>query len=180
MAATFDSGTSDSHIYVDGVDVTLSTTTQTMTANDSPLLIGARPSPSPTYPKHFVRGIIDEMRIWNVAFTAAQTAIAAEDTAMKMKILHNNEMVIFTSVFHGLSIDNTVTIHLLADLGITITSGTVNRVTPKGTADVAWSSNTGTSIDVTITSVNGRVKTIHLWLYLNTGEHIGVNLQLAR
>jgi len=69
MAATFDSGTSDSHIYVDGVDVTLSTTTQTITTNDSPLFIGARPSPSPPYPKHFVRGVIDEARIWNRALS---------------------------------------------------------------------------------------------------------------
>ena len=72
LAATFNSGTTNSHIYVDGVDVTSSTTTQIMTANDSPLFIGARPSPSPTYPKHFVTGIIDEVRIWKVALSQGQ------------------------------------------------------------------------------------------------------------
>ena len=72
LAATFNSGTGNSHIYVDYEDVTLSTTIQTMTENDSPLLIGARPSPSPTYPKHFVMGTIDEVRIWNIALPLEQ------------------------------------------------------------------------------------------------------------
>ena len=72
LAATFNSGTGNSHIYVGDDDVTLSTTTQIMTANDSPLFIGARPSPSPTYPKHFVMGTIDEVRIWKVALSSEQ------------------------------------------------------------------------------------------------------------
>ena len=72
LAATFNSGTGDSHIYVDGDDVTSSTTEQIMIANDSPLFIGARPSPSPPYPQHFVMGTIDDVRIWNVALSEDQ------------------------------------------------------------------------------------------------------------
>jgi len=72
LAATFDNATGKSYIYVDGDDVTLSTTTQIMTANDSPLFIGARPSPSPTYPRHFAECTIDEVRIWKVALSQGQ------------------------------------------------------------------------------------------------------------
>ena len=72
LAATFDSGTAESNIYVDKVDVTSSTTTQNMTTNDCPLFIGVRPCPTPTYPRHFVKGIIDEVRIWNVALSSDQ------------------------------------------------------------------------------------------------------------
>ena len=72
LAATFDNATGKSYIYVDGDDVTLSTTTQIMTANDSPLFIGARPSPSPNYPRHFAECTIDEVRIWKVALSKGQ------------------------------------------------------------------------------------------------------------
>ncbi|MFX0200112.1 MAG: LamG-like jellyroll fold domain-containing protein, partial [Candidatus Hodarchaeota archaeon] len=65
LAATFESGTVESHIYVNDEDITADTISLVMNENNCPLLIGARPCPSPTYPKHFVQGTIDEVRIWN-------------------------------------------------------------------------------------------------------------------
>ena len=48
-----------------------------MSPNDSPLYIGARPSPSPTYPKHYLPGIVDEPRIWSRALSAEEIKMHA-------------------------------------------------------------------------------------------------------
>ncbi|MCK4392185.1 S8 family serine peptidase, partial [Candidatus Bipolaricaulota bacterium] len=62
IAASYVSGTSNGHIYLDQVDVTSSVTPLTLTTNNRPLVIGRQANTGDTY----FRGVMDEVRIHNV------------------------------------------------------------------------------------------------------------------
>ncbi|MFQ6002493.1 MAG: hypothetical protein ACE5KJ_01975 [Candidatus Zixiibacteriota bacterium] len=55
------------------------------------------------------------------------------------------------------------------------------RATPgKGTALISQNRLNDYQVQVRVDSVPSRAKKVHLWVYLNTGEHVGVNLKLQR
>jgi hypothetical protein len=134
------------------------------------------------YNRYF-HGAIDEVRLWDNALSQSEVELAMEG---KLEILSQAGIVIYTSSFHGLDVCDTVTIQIVPDdPDVTIRDTTPlaeHRITPKRT-DADWeivaNSQTDTTIDVHITAKDARCKTIHLWLYLSTGEHIGINLHLA-
>jgi len=87
LAATFKNSDNEGQIFVNGADVTQSTSTKTMTGNDVPLCIGVRADTTttdPPNPTHEVKGVIDEVRISNtVRYTTAfsiQTSAFVSDS----------------------------------------------------------------------------------------------------
>jgi len=178
IAGTYDG--SQLRIYVNGKLEGTSTFTEAIAVNDVDLIMGRRLDL-----EAYFDGILDEVRIWDIALPPEVVAVAATGT---MEYLDKAGLVLFTSVFEGLSDCSSVTIYILPfDPSVNISSTSpiyVNRVTPAKTgtgAAVTWTDLEGFSVKVTVTSFGSPPsKTIHLWLYLNTGEHIGVNLQRAR
>lgn len=163
--------------YCDGVSFGDSPTEIGTTGNNEDVRVG-----SDTALGRFFPGVIDEVRIWDIALPAEVVAVAATGT---MEYLDIAGLVIFTSVFEDLPDSGTVTIQILADPGVSITGVDIHRLTPKRKYAYVGACATGTLIDDFSISVefcfgSPPCKTIHLWLYLNTGEHIGVNLQRAR
>ncbi|MFQ6002492.1 MAG: T9SS type A sorting domain-containing protein [Candidatus Zixiibacteriota bacterium] len=51
---------------------------------------------------------------------------------------------------------------------------------PRGEAWISHTRLDDYNVEVTVDSTTPGVKTVHLWVYLNTGEHVGVNFQMKR
>jgi hypothetical protein len=133
-------------------------------------------------------GVIDEVRIWDQALTADQVEASynlAFGTEIKEKDLDGDGHpdVIFTSAFYELESGDTITATILpVDPSVTIDATTTNahNVTPKGTQGSITKgilSPSGYSLPITVTQGEPPCKSIHIWLYLNTGDHLGVNAQ---
>jgi len=142
-------------------------------------------------------GIIDEVRIWDQALTADQVQASYDlrhGTQIKEKDLDEDGYpdVIFTSAFYELSDGDPLTLTVLpVASSVSITGVTINRVTPKpnrtyGNIVVDWGSASAYSVPVTVYNIDSAsppkppCKTIHMWLELSTGDHVGVNAQFQR
>ena len=165
------------------------------------LQIGRRLDPGGGF--GYLHGVIDEVRIWNQALTANQVAASYSlrlGTEIGQEDLNGDGYpdVIFTSAFYlGRQVTGypaTVTITILpvnpsvvvgydidGDGGVEPDEYVVKvRVTPKGT-DATVSTGTlspsGYSVTVTVIQGDPPCNSVHLWLYLSTGDHVGVNVQ---
>lgn len=134
-------------------------------------------------------GIIDEARIWNVALTAGQVKASYDlgnGTQIKEKDLDDDGDldVIFTSAFYELEDGETITLTMLpVDPSVSIAWVMNHRVTPKRTfGDITPGevSASGYSVPVTVDNQEPPCKSIHMWLWLNTGDHVGINAQFER
>jgi len=189
-------------LYENGVQVYSLAVSGTGQTSNWHLGIGYEPYFPGTYPRYF-DGIIDEARIWDQALTANQVAASYGlrlGTEIGQEDLNGDGYpdVIFTSAFYlgrqatGWSTSITITIvpvNPSVVIGYDIDgAGGVEpdeyvvkvRVTPKGTeASVSTGtlSPSGYSVTVTVTQGSPPCNSMHLWLYLSTGAHVGVNVQ---
>ena len=189
---------SELRLYVNGVLDGAVPVTGTPSTNTADLWIGNR-----KYSPGFFKGKIDEVRIWDVALTADQVKASYElglATQINQQDLNGDGYpdAIFTSAFYldrqaaGGSTSITMTIlpvnpsvvvgyDIDGSGGVELDEYVVKvRVTPKGT-DATVSDGIliapGYSVTVTVTQGNPPCNSVHLWLYLSTGDHVGVNVQ---
>jgi len=189
IAVTWD-GTTE-RAYYNGVEKTSvgGTTMVDPAVSDKPSFIGLgyytcwMPGGTP-----YMIGDIDEVRIWDQALTADQVMASYDlrlGTEIKEKDLDGDGYpdVIFTSAFYELESGGTITATILpVNPLVTIDYGATyaHHVTPKGT--VGWItkgtlSASGYSLPITVNQGTPPCKSIHIWLYLTTGDHLGVNAQ---
>jgi hypothetical protein len=87
--------------------------------------------------------------------------------------------VTFTSSFCNCVDGDVITIELWpADPGVTIDSVAFTKATPHWKSNESWAEQGGVTfyaVDAILHKVTEKTHTIHLWVYLSTGEHIGVN-----
>jgi len=186
VAGTFDTTTNSLKLYFDGnqVDGTVSTIQEIYYYGTGDLYIGAYTSSSWLA----FSGAIDEVRIWDQALTPGQVMASYDlrlGTEIKEKDLDGDGYpdVIFTSAFYELESGGTITATILpVNPLVTIDYGATyaHHVTPKGT--VGWItkgtlSASGYSLPITVNQGTPPCKSIHIWLYLTTGDHLGVNAQ---
>jgi hypothetical protein len=176
FAVTYDGA--QMRTYVNGNLDRSAVVTGTIDSTTNPFNIGRR-GPPETIGTEYTDGIIDEVRIWDKALTLCQIELAMSG---KMEILPEAGLVIYDSAIHGLNEGDSPEICILADHDLTgIDYNPVRHVTPK--KSTGWISNIVTLTDgyqVTVHKDDDNCKTIHLWVYLDTGEHIGVNLHFER
>jgi hypothetical protein len=103
---------------------------------------------------------------WDVCETSVETlAVAGEVT--------------FTSSFCNCLDGDMITIEITpTDPGVLIDSVVFTKATPHWETNESWAEEVGVTpytADVILHKVTDKTKTIHLWVYLSTGEHIGVN-----
>ena len=103
---------------------------------------------------------------WEVCETSVETLDVAGE-------------VTFTSSFCNCLDGDIITIEMTpTDPGVTIDSVVFTKATPHWQTNQSWAEEfavTPYTADVILHKVTEKTKTIHLWLYLSTGEHIGVN-----
>jgi len=131
-------------------------------------------------------GKIDEVRVWDVVLTADQVK-ASYDLGLATEIGQEDlngdgyPDVIFTSAFYDLESGDTITVTILPvdpSIQIDVAATVVNKVTPKGTAGhIDKGLSSAYSLAITVHQDSPPCKSIHIWLYLNTGDHLGVNAQ---
>ena len=87
--------------------------------------------------------------------------------------------VTFTSSFCNCLDGDIITVEITpADPAVTIDRIEFTKATPHWKTNESWAEQTAVTpytADVTLHKVTENTHTIHLWLYLSTGEHIGVN-----
>lgn len=87
--------------------------------------------------------------------------------------------VTFTSSFCNCLDGDMITIEITpADPAVIIDRVEFTKATPHWQTNESWAEQTAVTpytADVTLHKVTEKTHTIHLWLYLSTGEHIGVN-----
>jgi len=174
-------------LYVDGVQKAQAT--PTVTVKVDLLHIGSMNYRS-------FDGVIDEVRIWDVALSATEIAQSyalgtnnTGVTALKHKNL-NGGVAIFTSAFLvGSSPSFPITVNARAMIvGSTaeVSSLDFRKVTPgpPGRETVSWtpadaydSSNTLIGYDIEVTYKTDRAKSLHLSMVLDTDKALGVNVQ---
>jgi len=88
-------------------------------------------------------------------------------------------VVTFTSSFCNCLDGDMITIQFTPeDPNVKIDSVVFTKSTPHKATNESWAEQvavTPTTADVLLHKVSDKTKTIHLWLYLSTGEHLGVN-----
>jgi len=108
---------------------------------------------------------------WEVCETSVETLEVAGE-------------VQFTSSFCNCIDGDVITIQIIpTDPGVTIDSVHFSKATPDQETNESYAvqvSAGGTTADVMLYWVTEKTHTIHLWVYLSTGERIGVNAQLLR
>ncbi len=106
-------------------------------------------------------------------------------TKIKTKTLPIAGEVTFTSSFRARDGD-TITIQIWpADSQVSISDVELRRVTPRPKRGcpgcyIEVSGAGDHDVDVTLHNTRTGKSTFHLWLYLSTGEHVGVNVQFGR
>jgi hypothetical protein len=143
-------------------------------------------------------GLIDEVRIWDEVLDSTEIAESyalgtAQPDATVVELgekIFNDDVIIFTSAFHGLdatscSAKDSIAIYIMSNYGETIDDVSArNKVyTPKGTTG-CWShtggtGGTSTTVGVAHTGTNP-CKTIHLFLDLDIKKRVGFNVQFLR
>lgn len=180
IVGTFDGASV--RLYVDGSEVGTGTSTTVSIAYNTlgDLFIG---SYGTQYPQYFAfSGSIDEVRVWNTALSAAEVYTSYKS---KRKVLSIAGPVIFTSAFKvPKDIASTITIYIWpSDHSVTIDYIDYNprmAFTPKSTSGHCTPELPQPATlpySTTITVYSDTCKTMHLWLHLSTGEHLGVNVQ---
>ena len=108
---------------------------------------------------------------WDVCETSVETLEVAGE-------------VEFTSSFCDCINGDVITIEITpTDPGVTIDSVHFTKATPHYQTNESYAveaSAGGTTATVTLYWVTEKTRTIHLWVYLSTGEHIGVNAHFLR
>ena len=88
-------------------------------------------------------------------------------------------VVNFTSSFCNCLDGDTITIQITPeDPNVVIDSVVFTKSTPHKATNLSWAEEvtvTPTTATVRLHQVTEKTHTIHLWLYLSTGEHLGVN-----
>jgi len=128
------------------------------------------------------------MKVWVCAFALlilVGTSWGAEVCQTKVKCLSVAGCCTLTTSFCNVAVGEWVTIAFFyIENGILRSTPDpvfVHRVTPgKGTASISQIRLDDYTVQVRVDSVPYRTKKVHLWVYLNTGEHVGVNLNLTR
>ncbi|MFQ6007566.1 MAG: hypothetical protein ACE5K8_01310 [Candidatus Zixiibacteriota bacterium] len=111
------------------------------------------------------------------------TADAGQVCETKEKCLSIAGCVTITTAFCEVGAGETVVIEIVSGNG-TLASGdpvTIKKVTPKPkqmTASISQTRLNDKQVSVTLDSYSTGAKTVHLNVYLDTGEKIGVNLKL--
>jgi len=198
VVGTFDG--SYVRLYVDGSEVGSGVfTTRTIAYNTNNLYMGWGGIGGSEYR---FSGSMDEVRIWDFALSASQVAASynlRHGTEIRQEDLNGDGYpdVIFTSAFYlgrqdaGWWTDITITIlpvnpsvvvgyDIDGDGGVEPDEYVVlNRATPKGTnvGQIVYQSHTSYSVTVRVTQGDPPCNSVHLWLYLSTGDHLGVNVQ---
>jgi hypothetical protein len=109
--------------------------------------------------------------------TLAASASAFTVTKWKTKELSVAGNVTFTSSISATD-GETITISI-TNTTATISNVVLKKATPKPKNSAAYIDNIAVAGDgksVSLEVNNAGKKTLHLWLYLNTGEHVGVNV----
>lgn len=103
---------------------------------------------------------------WDVCETAVETLEVAGE-------------VTFTSSFCNCLDGDMIIIEITpTDPAVIIDSVIFTKATPHWQTSESWAEEVGVTsytADVILHKVTEKTHTIHLWLYLSTGEHIGVN-----
>jgi hypothetical protein len=116
----------------------------------------------------FCLGIFSPVAVsaWDVCETAVETLDVAGE-------------VTFTSEFCNCEDGDVITIEINpVDPTVIIDRVEFTKATPHWQTNESWAEQTAViayTADVTLHKVTEKTHTIHLWLYLSTGEHIGVN-----
>jgi len=104
------------------------------------------------------------------AWEACETSVETKEVAGQ---------VTFTSSFCNCLDGDTITIEITpTDPTVEIDSVVFTKATPHWQTNQSWAEEvavTPYTADVMLHKVTEKTHTIHLWLYLSTGEHIGVN-----
>lgn len=103
---------------------------------------------------------------WEVCETSVETLEVAGE-------------VTFTSSFCNCLDGDIIIIEITPeDPGVVMDSVVFTKATPHWQTNESWAEQGGVTpltADVILHKVTEKTKTIHLWVYLSTGEHIGVN-----
>jgi len=114
----------------------------------------------------------------------AGTASAWEVSETCVETLDVAGVVEFTSSFSGCVDGDVITIEITpADPAVTIDSVVFTQATPHPATNQSYAQEVsvgGTTADVMLYWVTEKTRTLHLWVYLSTGEHIGVNAHFLR
>lgn len=107
------------------------------------------------------------------------TTEAAEVCETSTDTLEVAGEVTFTSSFCNCMDGETITIEIMpADPAVVIDSVVFTKATPHWQTNQSWAEQAGLTsytADVILHKWTENTHTIHLWVYLSTGEHIGVN-----
>lgn len=119
------------------------------------------------------------MLVLCVAVFFPSTTYAWEMCETSVETLDVAGEVTFTSSFCNCLDGETITIEIdPVDAGVTVDSVVFKKATPHWQTNASWAEQfaiTDYTADVILHKVTDKTHTIHLWLYLSTGEHIGVN-----
>jgi len=194
VAATWDGSTV--RLYVDGSEVGTASLSGNYSDPGKATLIGGI-NYGVTLPYCPFNGLIDEVRIWNIAL--GSTAIlqsyelggpqtSTSVVQLSHQVLTGGEVVCFTSAFHlgrqDPEMTKTVDIYIMSSSGDReIDDVDLRQVTPKNTNGYLNSAS-GTGTHWTAEVNNGEATTkgktstsIHLYAELDTSERLGVNAQ---
>ena len=120
----------------------------------------------------------------SLVFFASGSANAWEVCKTSVETLEVAGEVEFTSSFCDCIDLDVITIEITpTDPTVTIDSVHFTKATPHWQTNESYAvevSAGGTTADVMLYWVTEKTRTIHLWVYLSTGEHIGVNAHFLR
>lgn len=124
------------------------------------------------------------LAVLSLVFLLAGSANAWEACETSVETLEVAGVVEFTSSFCNCIAGDVITIEITPeDAGVTIDSVHFAKATPHGKTNESYeveASVGGTTPDVKFYWVTNETRTVHLWVYLSTGEHIGVNAHFLR
>ena len=119
----------------------------------------------------------------SLVFFVSGSVNAWEACETSVETLEVAGVIEFTSSFCNCRGGDIITIEINPEhAGITIDSVHFVKVTPRGETDESYEmqASVGTTPDVRFYWVTDKTRTVHLWVYLSTGEHIGVNAHFLR
>jgi hypothetical protein len=119
-----------------------------------------------------------------LSFGLSGSANAWEACETSVETLEVAGVVEFTSAFCDCVDGDVITIQITpADPAIMIDSVVFTQATPHPETNESYAEQLsvgGTTADVMLYWITEKTRTIHLWVYLSTGEHVGVNAQFIR
>jgi hypothetical protein len=119
-----------------------------------------------------------------VSIAVSSSANAWEACETSVETLEVAGVVEFTSAFCDCADGDAITIEITpADPAVTIDSVHFTKATPHWETNQSYGEQVsagGTTADVMLYWITEKTRTIHLWVYLSTGEHIGVNAHFLR